>query len=194
MIGYTAVMATGYVLGTKAGRQHQQIVNTYRAIAENPATKSVIDAGRRKIAERVSPDPQMVELTEVEIDVQTTVIRPENPPEQALRLGAEPLVDGGAGHQRAGDHTEAGAVARAPDAHVRGADVGGRAVGVAPCTGPRRGAEPGQALALGQARAEAIAAAASAPATAMRVLAILIPGLSLPTAVALTIAANSLRR
>lgn len=80
MIGYLAVMATGYVLGTKAGRQrYEQIVNTYRAVTSNPATKSVIDAGRRKIAERVSPDPQLVELTEVEIDVQTTVIRPEKP-------------------------------------------------------------------------------------------------------------------
>ena len=80
MIGYLAVMATGYVLGTKAGRQrYEQIVNTYRAVTSNPATKSMIDAGRRKIAERVSPDPQLVELTEVEIDVQTTVIRPENP-------------------------------------------------------------------------------------------------------------------
>lgn len=80
VIGYLAVMATGYVLGTKAGRQrYEQIVNTYRAFTSNPATKSMIDAGRRKIAERVSPDPQMVELTEVEIDVQTTVIRPENP-------------------------------------------------------------------------------------------------------------------
>lgn len=80
MIGYLAVMATGYVLGTKAGRQrYEQIVNTYRAVTSNPATRSMIDAGRRKIAERVSPDPQMVELTEVEIDVQTTVIRPENP-------------------------------------------------------------------------------------------------------------------
>lgn len=78
MIGYLAVLAGGYVLGTKAGRQrYQQIVNTYRAVAENPATKSVIDAGRRKLAERVSPDPQIVELTEIEIDVQTTVIRPE---------------------------------------------------------------------------------------------------------------------
>ena len=78
VIGYLAVMATGYVLGTKAGRQrYQQIVNTYRAVTENPATKSVIDAGRRKLAERVSPDPQIVELTEIEIDVQTTVIRPE---------------------------------------------------------------------------------------------------------------------
>ena len=80
VIGYLAVMATGYVLGTKAGRQrYEQIVNTYRAVTGNPATKSVIDAGRRKIAERVSPDPQLVELTEVEIDVQTTVIRPEKP-------------------------------------------------------------------------------------------------------------------
>lgn len=80
MIGYLAVMATGYVLGTKAGRQrYEQIRNTYRAVASNPATKSMIDAGRRKIAERVSPGPQLVELTEVEFDVQTTVVQPESP-------------------------------------------------------------------------------------------------------------------
>ena len=54
MIGYLAVLATGYVLGTKAGRdRYQQIVGTYRAVTNNPATKSVIDAGRRKIADRV---------------------------------------------------------------------------------------------------------------------------------------------
>lgn len=80
VIGYLAVMATGYVLGTKAGRQrYEQIINTYRAVTSNPATRSMIDAGRRRIAERVSPDPQLVELTEVEIDGQTTVIRPETP-------------------------------------------------------------------------------------------------------------------
>lgn len=80
VIGYLAVMATGYVLGTKAGRaRYEQIVNTCRAVADNPATKSLIDAGRRKIAERVSPDPQLVQLTEVEIDAQTTVMRPEKP-------------------------------------------------------------------------------------------------------------------
>ncbi|MGI9162323.1 MAG: hypothetical protein ACR2JI_05290 [Mycobacterium sp.] len=85
MIGYLAVMATGYVLGTKAGRQrYEQILNTYRAVTSNPATKSMLDAGRRKIAERVSPDPQLVELTEVEIDVQTTVIKPEKPRAQGL--------------------------------------------------------------------------------------------------------------
>ncbi len=86
MIGYVAVLAAGYVLGTKAGRErYQQIVGTYRAVASNPATKSVIDAGRRKIAERVSPDPAMVELTRVEvdgveIDVDPTVIRPPGGP------------------------------------------------------------------------------------------------------------------
>lgn len=81
MIGYVAVLAAGYVLGTKAGRErYQQIVGTYRAVASNPATKSVIDAGRRKIAQRVSPDPAMAELTEVEIDAQTTVMRPREQP------------------------------------------------------------------------------------------------------------------
>ena len=45
----------GYVLGTKAGRQrYEQIVGTYRAVTGHPATKSMIDAGRRKIADRVS--------------------------------------------------------------------------------------------------------------------------------------------
>lgn len=78
MIGYLAVLAAGYVLGTKAGRErYEQIAGTYRALTGHPATKSVIDAGRRKIAERVSPDPTMVRLTE--IDAQTTVIQPENP-------------------------------------------------------------------------------------------------------------------
>lgn len=76
VIGYLAALATGYVLGTKAGRdRYQQIVSTYRAVMSNPATKSVIDAGRRKIADRVSPDPAMVMLTEV--DEATTVIGPD---------------------------------------------------------------------------------------------------------------------
>lgn len=76
MIGYVAVLAAGYVLGTKAGRdRYEQIVGTYRTLTGHPATKSVIDAGRRKIADRVSPDPPMVRLTE--IDATTTVIEPE---------------------------------------------------------------------------------------------------------------------
>ena len=61
----------------QAKREKWKIVGTYKAVTANPATKSVIDAGRRKIAERVSPDPAMAELTEIEIDAGTTVLRPE---------------------------------------------------------------------------------------------------------------------
>ncbi|MGE2833620.1 hypothetical protein [Mycobacterium sp. SMC-4] len=77
MIGYVAVLAVGYVLGTKAGRQrYEQIAGTYRAVTASPAAKAVIDAGRRKIAERVSPDPTLVKLTP--IDSNTSVLEPEN--------------------------------------------------------------------------------------------------------------------
>jgi len=76
LLGVLTVLGVGYVLGAKAGRKrYDQIVGTYRAVTAHPATKSMIDAGRRKIAERVSPDPSMVKLTE--IDSQTTVIEPD---------------------------------------------------------------------------------------------------------------------
>ncbi len=76
MIGYVAVAAVGYVLGTKAGRQrYEQLAGTYRAVTGSPAARAVIDAGRRKIAERVSPDPAMVTLTP--IDGGTQVLEPE---------------------------------------------------------------------------------------------------------------------
>lgn len=78
MIRYAVVMGVGYVLGTKAGRRrYEQIVGTYKAVTGNPATKAVIDAGRRKIAGRLSPDPKMVTLTE--IDNRTAVLQPETP-------------------------------------------------------------------------------------------------------------------
>jgi len=73
---YVAVLALGYVLGTKAGRRrYEQIVGTYKAVTGSPAAKSIIDAGRRKIANRVSPDRPMVTLTE--IDENTSVLQPE---------------------------------------------------------------------------------------------------------------------
>lgn len=76
MIGYFVVLGVGYVLGSKAGRRrYEQIAGTYKAVTESPAAKAVIDAGRRKIADRVSPDPPMVTLTE--IDTGTAVIGPE---------------------------------------------------------------------------------------------------------------------
>jgi hypothetical protein len=76
VIRYVFVLAVGYVLGTKAGRRrYEQIAGTYRAVTESPAAKAVIDAGRRKIADRVSPDPSMVRLTA--IDSETDVLTPE---------------------------------------------------------------------------------------------------------------------
>ncbi len=81
MFGYVAVLAVGYVLGTKAGRRrYEQIAGTYRAVTESPAAKAVITAGRRKIANRVSPDPQMVTLTP--IDGETDVLGPHGAAEK----------------------------------------------------------------------------------------------------------------
>jgi hypothetical protein len=75
VIRYAVVLVVGYVLGTRAGRRrYEQIVGTYKAVTGNPATKTVINAGRRKIANRVSPDRAMVTLTE--IDNNTSVLQP----------------------------------------------------------------------------------------------------------------------
>ncbi|MEB3020771.1 hypothetical protein [[Mycobacterium] crassicus] len=78
MIGYVVVMGVGYVMGTKAGRRrYEQIVGTYHAMTSSPVARSVIDKGRRTIANRIHPDPKMVTLTELEDG--TTVVRPDNP-------------------------------------------------------------------------------------------------------------------
>lgn len=78
MIGYVVVMGVGYVMGTKAGRRrYEQIVDTYHAVTSSPIARSVIDKGRRSIADRIHPDPQMVTLTELEDG--TTVVQPEDP-------------------------------------------------------------------------------------------------------------------
>jgi hypothetical protein len=79
LIGYVAVLGLGYVLGAKAGRRrYEQIAGTYRALTSSPTARSVIDAGRRKIANRVSPDTGFVTLTE--IDNQTAIVeRPVEP-------------------------------------------------------------------------------------------------------------------
>jgi hypothetical protein len=77
VIRFAAVLALGYVLGAKAGRRrYEQIAGTYKAITESPRTKTLIDAGRRKVADRVSPDPHMVTLTP--IDATTSVLQPES--------------------------------------------------------------------------------------------------------------------
>ncbi len=84
MIGYVFVLGVGYVLGTKAGRRrYEQIAGTYRALTSSPAAKSMIEGGRRKIANRISPDAGFVTLTE--IDEQTAIVkRPAERPVERL--------------------------------------------------------------------------------------------------------------
>ena len=81
MIGYVVVLGLGYVLGSRAGRRrYEQIAGTYRALTSSPLAKSVIEGGRRKIANRISPDTGFV--TVAEIDDQAVVV--ERPAEAAL--------------------------------------------------------------------------------------------------------------
>jgi hypothetical protein len=78
VIRYVVMLGVGYVLGAKAGRRrYEQLAGTYRAVTGSPAAKAVIEAGRRKIADRVSPDPAMVTLTEIDAD--TAVVEPRKP-------------------------------------------------------------------------------------------------------------------
>ena len=73
LIRYVVVLALGYVLGSKAGRRrYEQIAGTYRALTSSPMAKSMIEGGRRKIANRISPDAGFVTLAE--IDDQTAVM------------------------------------------------------------------------------------------------------------------------
>ncbi len=84
MIRYLVVLGAGYVLGTKAGRRrYEQLAGTYRAVTGSPKTRAMIDAGRRKIADRVSPDPEMVRLTA--IDAETAVLQTEQMDDAAGR-------------------------------------------------------------------------------------------------------------
>jgi hypothetical protein len=76
VIGYLVVLGVGYVLGAKAGRRrYEQIAGTYRAVTGSPTAKALIDAGRRTIANRMSPDPKMVTLTAIDDD--TSVLQPD---------------------------------------------------------------------------------------------------------------------
>jgi hypothetical protein len=79
LIRYVMALGLGYVLGTKAGRRrYEQIVGTFRALTGSTVAKSMIEGGRRKIANRISPDAGFVTLAE--IDDQTAVVeRPADP-------------------------------------------------------------------------------------------------------------------
>jgi hypothetical protein len=81
LIRYALVLGLGYVLGSKAGRRrYEQIAGTYRALTSSPVAKSMIEGGRRKIANRISPDAGFV--TVAEIDNQTAIV--ERPADGAL--------------------------------------------------------------------------------------------------------------
>jgi hypothetical protein len=67
LIRYVVVLGLGYVLGAKAGRRrYEQLVGTYRALTSSPMAKSVIAGGRRKIANRISPDTGYVTLAAID--------------------------------------------------------------------------------------------------------------------------------
>ncbi len=73
MIRYVVVLGLGYVLGARAGRRrYEQIAGTFRALTSSPVAKLMIEGGRRKIANRISPDVGFV--TVAEIDNQTIVV------------------------------------------------------------------------------------------------------------------------
>ena len=87
MIRYVVVLGLGYVLGSKAGRRrYEQIVGTYRALTSSPVARSMIEGGRRKVANRISPDAGFV--TVAEIDGQTAVV--ERPADAALTPSDRP--------------------------------------------------------------------------------------------------------
>lgn len=76
MIGYVVVLGVGYVLGSKAGRRrYEQIAGTYRALTSSPVARSMIEGGRRMIADRISPDTRYITLTAID-DETVTVERP----------------------------------------------------------------------------------------------------------------------
>lgn len=91
MIRYVVVLGLGYVLGSKAGRRrYEQLAGTYRALTSSPVAKSMIEGGRRKIANRISPDAGFVTLAE--IDDQTAILERdvERPSEAALTPSNRP--------------------------------------------------------------------------------------------------------
>jgi hypothetical protein len=85
LIRYVVVLGLGYLLGAKAGRRrYEQLVATYRGLTSSPIAQSMIEGGRRKIANRISPDAGFV--TVAEIDSETAVVQREveQPADEAL--------------------------------------------------------------------------------------------------------------
>ncbi|WP_182346891.1 hypothetical protein [Tomitella gaofuii] len=76
MIGIVFAAGAGYVLGTKAGRRrYEQISRAAKAIAESPATRTALDAGRQRLSEALSTEPRFTRIES--IDDETSVYIPE---------------------------------------------------------------------------------------------------------------------
>jgi hypothetical protein len=85
LIRYVVVLGLGYVLGSKAGRRrYEQLVGTYRGLTSSPLAKSLIEAGRRKIANRISPDTGFVTLAEIDDETAIMERDVERPADAAL--------------------------------------------------------------------------------------------------------------
>ncbi len=76
-MGLLVGVAAGYVLGTKAGRaRYEQISKTARAVAGSPVTKKVIEVGRQRLADSLSPQPKLEPMKP--IDEHTTIMIPRD--------------------------------------------------------------------------------------------------------------------
>ena len=78
MVRLLAFLGVGYVLGAKAGRRrYDQIHGAYQAVTESPATRKVIDVGRQKLSQAISPTEPLTEAHQ--IDDTTTVYARRDP-------------------------------------------------------------------------------------------------------------------
>ena len=63
MIQFVIGAAAGYVFGTKAGRRrYEQIKKGYQVAINSTATKQILTATRKAIANKLDPQPRMKEV------------------------------------------------------------------------------------------------------------------------------------
>lgn len=59
MLGFLAGVATGYVLGARAGRErYDQILRSYRRVADHPTVRNTVGTARAKATEAVTGHSQ----------------------------------------------------------------------------------------------------------------------------------------
>jgi len=80
MIGFVIGAATGYVMGTKAGRRrYEQISRNYQRIANSPTTKRLADVARERLSEALSTQRKLEP-----IDAEQTVYVPRREADRTL--------------------------------------------------------------------------------------------------------------